>query len=285
MNGHQERAHSKFSASGAERWFNCSASVEAQEGMPDKDTEWSLEGTLAHEVLEQILASLILGRLLTWSNFVNKKGVSKTMYQHCLKAARFIHTLGLKLDSEVGVEERVYLKFIHPEMFGTYDGDIPEHFGVLHVFDFKYGAGHAVRPGPSKPGEPPNLQMLFYGIGLAHKYNYNFHTVRLWIIQPRIKGYDGPIYFDVPIQQLRSYVKDFKAAVWRVENKPEYKEGSWCHWCKAKTKCPLKRKAKLENAVDVFKSTPVKRAKQEDDEDGIEENYSQKKRSRLEKRK
>lgn len=258
MSAHGERAHSKFSASGAERWFNCSASVELSEGLPDKSTEWSVEGTLAHEVLEKIMRMMMAGQHVSWRDFYGQKDVNQVMFRHALNAATFMIRMGHKLQSEVGVEERIYLKFIHPEMFGTYDGDIPEHFGTLHVFDFKYGAGHAVRPGPAKPGGPPNLQMLFYGIGLAHKYNYNFHTVRLWIIQPRIKGYDGPTFWDVPINQLRSYVQDFKDAVWRVENKPEFKKGSWCHWCKAKSKCPLKRAAKLENAVDVFKMNPVK---------------------------
>ena len=52
---HKQRAHSKFSASGAERWFACPGSVELSEGVPDKETEWSKEGTLAHEVLEEIM--------------------------------------------------------------------------------------------------------------------------------------------------------------------------------------------------------------------------------------
>ncbi len=136
-------------------------------------------------------------------------------------------------------------------MFGTFDGAVLDHFGTLHVFDFKYGAGHAVSP-------KENLQMIFYGLGLAHKYQWNFQNVRLWIIQPRIKGYDGPTYWDISISDLKKYEQFFKDAVERVEKRPEFKEGSWCHWCKAKNACPLKKQMKDDKAIEMFKQNPLK---------------------------
>lgn len=243
------RAHSKFSASGAERWFECSASVEASEGQPDKTSVWAEEGTLAHKVLEDALNGqmpLVGAR--------PEGRVTFEMKQHVLNAAAFILNLARKLDAEFLVETRIYLPFIHPEMFGTFDGAVIDHFGTLHVFDFKYGAGHAVRP-------QENLQMIFYGLGLAHKYHWNFKNVRLWIIQPRIKGYDGPTYWDVDIEVLRGYVQTFREAVQRVEKNPEFKEGQWCHWCKAKSVCPLKQAAKFDKAVEIFKSNPLPKGK------------------------
>ena len=77
--------------------------------------------------------------------------------------------------SEILVETRIPLSFIHPEAFGTFDAAIVDYFGTLHVFDYKYGQGHAVSP-------TGNLQMILYGLGLAHRYQYNFKRVRLWII-------------------------------------------------------------------------------------------------------
>jgi hypothetical protein len=244
------RAHSKFSASGAERWFECSASVEACEGKPDIDTEWSKEGTLAHWLLEQIMLLLLAGKLAVYGQFEGKPGVSKVMFQHAKNAADFIVELGRKIGAEVLVESRVFLSFIHPEAFGTLDGAVLDYFGTLHVFDFKYGAGHAVRP-------EKNLQMIFYALALAYKYQWNFARVRLWIIQPRIRGYDGPTYWDVPLDVLQSYVAEFTKAVWRVENNPKFKEGPWCHWCKAKKTCPLKRETRETKAVDVFSNVPL----------------------------
>jgi len=165
-------------------------------------------------------------------------------------AAEFILDLYRKHPgSEVLVEDRIYLDFIHPEMFGTFDSAIVDYFGTLHVFDFKYGAGHPV-------SVQENLQMIFYGIGVAHKYQWNFKRIRLWIIQPRIKGYDGPVFWEVPTMVMKSYVDVFRNAVDNVlasrGRDEDFQEGPWCHWCKAKSKCPLKEAAKLEKAKSVF---------------------------------
>lgn len=245
---HSERAHSKLSASGAERWFNCPGSVELSEGQPDKSSPWALEGTQAHEVLEAIMVA-ILGR----APFKDEH--PDDMLTHGYNAARFILNIHDKLPgSEVLVETRIKLDFIHPEMFGTFDGAVIDHFGTLHVFDYKYGAGHFVSAGSA---QKPNYQMLFYGIGLAHRYQWNFKRVRLWIIQPRVKGYDGPVYWELTTEALKSYVDVFRAAVERVEKFPEkYVEGSWCHWCKAKAICPLKLQARNDKAQLVFKFEP-----------------------------
>lgn len=247
VGGHEQRAHSKFSASGAERWFKCPGSVQLSEGLPDKSSVWAEEGTRAHEVLEVLLIGL-----QQFATPQCPRSVPLEMFQHGINAAKFI--FGLHHDtvgSELLVETRIYLKFIHPEMFGTFDGAVVDHFGTLHVFDYKYGAGVAVGP-------KQNLQMIFYGIGLAHQYNWNFKRVRLWIIQPRIKGYDGPMFWELTIQELKNYVEDFQRAVDRVEAEPTtYAEGGHCHWCKAKKICPLKQQAKLEQAQMIFGKVPT----------------------------
>lgn len=254
--GHEERAHSKFSASGAERWFNCPGSVELSEGMPDKSSPWAIEGTQAHEVLEALMICELGGNdgadVESYLHIVKRK--PNEMIAHAADASKFITELHYRTpDSECLVENKTYLDFIHPEMFGTYDGAVIEHFGKLHVFDYKYGAGHAVSP-------KENLQMIFYAIGLAHFYRWNFKQVLTWIIQPRIKGYDGPLFWEIPIGRLMDYVPKFEAAVKRViQNPDEYVEGSWCHWCKAKSKCPLKTASKLEAAQSIFSINPFKK--------------------------
>lgn len=256
----KERAHSKFSASGADRWFSCPGSVKLSEGQPDKSSVWAEEGTKAHTALEMVLKALD-PNVFGMNNPYIKQELSKyplEMAQHALDAAYFIRGLEKKIpNSEVLVETRIYLSFIHPEMFGTFDGAVIDYFGTLHVFDYKYGAGHSVSP-------RENLQMIFYGIGLAEKYNWNFKKVRLWIIQPRIKGYDGPAFWEITIDELYKYVTYFEYAVKRVEKYPDrYVEGAWCWWCKAKAVCPLKIQAKIDSTIDIFKSKPL----DNDDED------------------
>lgn len=250
---HGERAHSKFSASGSERWMACPGSVALSEGLPDKSSPWAKEGTEAHEVLEQILIAGIEERVVARDAKNYKMPIE--MWRHGLDAANIILNLHRSIpDSEIMIETRTHLKFIHPDMFGTFDGAVVDHFGTLHVFDYKYGAGVPVSPGTPRS---PNFQMVFYGIGLAHQFNWNFSRVRLWIIQPRIKGYEGPLYVDLSIQELKSYVDVFKRGVEQVEKYPQkYTEGSHCHWCKAKSICPLKREIKLEKAKSVFSLPP-----------------------------
>lgn len=245
---HKERKHSKYSASGAERWTNCYGSVALSEGLPDKDTPWSLEGTKAHEVLEEVLNAAVSfgGTSVGHARF--DKSVPREMQAHAINAANFI--LGIREKhpgSELLVETRVHLPFIHPEMFGTFDSAVIDHFGTLHVFDYKYGVT-LVSP-------VNNLQMIFYGVALAYLYNWNFKKVRFWIIQPRVKGYDGPLFWDLPILVLKNEIREFKWAVEQIEKQPnKLKEGPWCHWCKAKGICPLKTDKRNEQAALVFSS-------------------------------
>lgn len=240
-----ERKHSKFSASGAERWMNCPGSVALSEGLPDKSSPYAIEGTEAHAVLEDILKSYIEGKS------VLKTVTTQEMIDHGENSARFIFALHRRLEgSDILVESRIKLDFIHPEMFGTFDGAVIDHFGTLHVFDYKYGAGVPVSPGTE---DNPNFQMLFYGIGLAHQYQWNFKRIRLWIIQPRVKSFDGPLYLEMTVPAVKSYIIRFERGVRRVEEKPdEFVEGKWCHWCKAKSICPLKRASKRMKDKDAF---------------------------------
>lgn len=262
---HGERKHSKFSASGAERWFKCSGSVALSEGIPDTTNQWAEEGTRAHEILEALLRIELSGNCgATIEEFghvlnFNKEGRDKQftfkqhkeMTFHAANTARFILKLGRKREATILVETRIYLDFIHPEAFGTFDGGVLEFFGVLDVVDFKYGARHSVSP-------RENLQMIFYALALAHKYDWNFETVRLWIDQPRGQGYDGASFWRMSIDELLAWVPIFEERVANVEFNPDvYTEGPWCHWCKGKKKCPVKREKKVAEAKQIFLQAPV----------------------------
>lgn len=250
--GHSERKHSKFSASGAERWLNCPGSVKLSEGLPDKSSPWAEEGTRAHEVLERILTTVLTeDSEQAICNIKLDKSTPAEMVGHALQAAKNILKIKEKHPgSTLLVESKVHLDFIHPEMFGTFDAAIIDYFGTLHVYDYKYGAGVSVSP-------KENLQMIFYGLGLAHLHHWNFKRVRLWIIQPRIKGYDGPVYWDLPTAMLKEYIEIFASGVAQVTVHPEkYNEGDWCQWCKAKNICPLKFQKKQEKTGSLFTKVP-----------------------------
>lgn len=241
------RKHSKFSASGAERWMKCPGSVELSEGIEEVSSPWAQEGTYAHEVLEQMLECRIeKGTVSTRDITVDV--MDENMYKHGVHAANFIIGIYKGCESEINVETKVSLEFLHPEMFGTLDSSVAEFFGILNIFDYKYGAGIAVSPGE-------NVQMIIYAIAVAHKYDWNFEKARLWIIQPRIKGYDGPVYWDVSMTELRYFwVPKLQDAIENVERNPKlFLEGGHCHWCKAKRICPLKTGKQIDKATEIFK--------------------------------
>lgn len=250
---HSGRKHAKLSASGSERWVNCPGSVKLSEGRPDKESIYSREGTLAHELLEAELFSRIFEGDPTFCPEPPWEGVDEDMRRHVRGVADFIYNLARRIPhAELLVEGKSDLSFISPDMWGTYDGAIIDLFGTLHVIDFKYGAGHVV-------SVRENLQAIFYALGLAHRFDWNFKRVRMWIIQPRVKGYDGPAYWECSIQELRGYVDFFKRAVDRVEKEPTtYVEGRWCYFCKGKSICPKIRERKLQEGKHVFSAVPKK---------------------------
>lgn len=247
----KERKHSKFSASGAERWFRCSGSIALSEGLPDTTNIYAEEGTRAHEVLETILRASLHAKSTTALRLTFAPDVPKEMVHHGMHAANHILKLFNKVSpAEIMVESRVWLDFIHPEAFGSLDTAIIEHFGTLHIADYKYGM--------SLVSPKENLQFLFYALAVAHKYNWNFRRVRMWTLQPRVRGFDGYVFWDIPIQELKSYIPKFREAIERVEKFPDvYTEGDHCYWCKAKSVCPLKTAKKLDQAIDIFKANKL----------------------------
>lgn len=244
---HSERAHSKFSASGAERWGNCPGSVGLSEGLPDKDSVWSIEGTRAHEVLEGYLR-IALGLPVEDFSVFDRHPYNEEMNTHAANAVDFI--LKIAGGAEVLCEHKVYLDWLNPEAFGTLDAAIVDYFGTLHIIDYKYGAGVAVSP-------RENLQMIFYALAVTHLHHWNFKSVRIWIIQPRIKSYDGPVFWDVSMKAMRAWETVFRDMIRQVEIAPNlFYEGPHCHWCRAKSICPLKTEKQVAKLKDVFEGVP-----------------------------
>jgi len=258
MSGHKKRKHSKFSASGSERWLNCAYSVEAEEGLPSKDSPWSLEGTEAHEVLETLWKMLYLKSFHKYMPLLKKE--ADPMVQNAMKMiTKVLEVKKTLVDPELLIEKRVHNEEIHPEMFGTVDGALVELFGTLHVFDYKYGQGHVVDP-------KENTQMIQYALGLLEEYDWNFEKVVLHICQPRASG-KGHKEWEVGIDEMRAYRELWRKGVARVEkggNKPF--AGSWCHWCKAKSICPIKVGKQNEKVSNMFNSSPL-----EEETNGLKE--------------
>lgn len=243
----EERKHSKYSASGAERWLACPGSVSLEEkSPPSKDSFWSKEGTEAHAVLEDIL----LNRTIANS-------VPKDMLAYTMQAAQKIWEIQDRSGrgAKLLVERRVFASFLHPEMFGTCDAIIPGlKKRVLHIIDFKYGAGHVVSP-------KENKQLIQYALSVADSYDWerSFDVAYLWILQPRA-GLKWASHWRVSIKDLRTrWAPLWAEGVRRVEGEPvKLLEGAHCHWCRARFhNCPLKLDIRRETSLSLFEANPL----------------------------
>lgn len=227
-----------------ERLEACPGSAALSEGLPDKSSPWALEGTEAHEVLEAVV--LNARDLKPIPPEIRRR--PQAMFSYAESACNFLIGLSIETKAVLSVETKVDLDFIHPDAGGTLDYSVPELFGTLHIIDYKYGAGHAV-------SSVDNLQLATYGVGEAEKYHWNFKRIRQWIIQPRVRGYDGPTFWELPtIEYKNRFVPRLRRIVERAETETDvYEEGPHCHWCKAKKICPLKVEGRIEKAKQIFK--------------------------------
>lgn len=128
---------------------------------------------------------------------------------------------------------------------------------VLHVYDYKHGAGVAVEA-------ENNLQLLTYaGLAMEH-FGREFDAVVLKIIQPRAQSYGGEEapkvkQWTVSPAQVKEHMAAVKAVaeIARREDAPLV-PGDHCRWCPAKPQCPkLHQLAVSEAKADFRLPSPV----------------------------
>ncbi|MGN0384577.1 MAG: DUF2800 domain-containing protein [Lachnospiraceae bacterium] len=184
----EEKSHALLSASGAKKWMNCPASARLEEKIPDEESEYAAEGTLAHSICELKLTKLFIDRNMsekTYKTRMNKlqkdplyqkemDGYTDLYVEHVMEVAN-----SFPAPPTVAVEKRLDYSNWAPEGFGT--GDCVLIYGVeLHVFDFKYGKRVVV-------SAEENPQLKCYGLGAIKEYSmiYPISKVVLHIVQPR----------------------------------------------------------------------------------------------------
>lgn len=228
-----EKAHAKLSASGSHRWMNCPGSIQLSQNAPvSGSSEYASEGTEAHECHEFLLKNRAK---FTAAQVQARKRWPDDMVDHAIDSVQFIVNKAADAgkDAEILCETKVDLSFVAPEMFGTVDAAIVDVFGTLWVIDYKYGAGVPVEV-------KDNSQLIYYALGIAHKYGYNFEEVILVVVQPRAEHIDGPIrWHQMSIDELMSWEFKFRDAAALTEDPlANLEPGDWCRWCPAKAICP-----------------------------------------------
>lgn len=230
MNDTQPKLHAKFSASGSERWLQCPGSIALSEKAPPQvESKYATEGTEAHACLEFIARNS--GKPAKVVRAMLQKKYPPTMVMHGLQT--FERIIKLKPPgAELLCETRVGLEFVEKGMFGTVDFGIVELFGILWVIDYKYGAGRLV--------DPDSTQLIYYALGIAHRFHFNFDKIRLAIAQPRIVHKDG--FFrthDMEVPELMAWTEKFKAGVEACKDPfAPLNPGRWCFFCPAQSICP-----------------------------------------------
>ena len=237
--------HAKYSPSHAAIWGTCTASLEAEAGIPDKSSAYAAEGTLAHAIAELKVLKKFTPMSLT--EYKNRLGKLKAdpLYQpemdgytdaYIDEITKVCHAFPQK--PYVVAEKRLHMEHIVPDCFGTADcvvicGD------ALHIFDFKYGKGVAV-------SADHNPQMRLYALGAVLEYALLFgepKTVTTHIVQPRLDNFDSE---EMQLAELTGWGADLKH---KMENAllygTEFVPGEHCRFCKAKSICRARAESLL----------------------------------------
>jgi hypothetical protein len=247
----KEKAHAKLSASGSEIWLECPGSVSLSEKAPPKtETIYMAEGTKAHKLLELWLLHI----LKTSMAFIIPKGYPKEMVGAVKIAVKEIEKRWNRGKNGTLIPERkIYLTNVGPEMWGTADVTILEHYGLLTVLDYKHGSGHVVEIEDPTTGAL-NTQAIYYALGAADEQDWDFIEAEIGIIQPRALHHAGAVRTKrIPIKQLKKYEDVFKKGVDEVNKpKPYFKFGPHCLWCVCKPICSEYKKSANNAAALAF---------------------------------
>ena len=221
LNDHKSRAHALLSASSAHRWLACPSSAVAAEAYPAQDTEFTREGTLAHEVAE----------LYARGDWTAAAGDLTQEMIDCAKGyADYIQELTKSDDAVVLLEQRVDFSPWVPDGFGTCDCIIIQG-NVLTIIDYKYGQGVAV-------SAEDNPQMKLYALGALNDFGiaYDIRRVEMHIYQPRINNIsDCALVVDDLLEWAENEVKPIAQKA--VKGKGAYNAGEWCKFCPHAGRC------------------------------------------------
>lgn len=225
LSKHSSRAHALLSASSAARWLACPPSAVAATLYKNEETEFTREGTLAHEVAELIAKGGTRERL----RFI-MDGVTEEMLD-CAEGYRdYIAELTKSGDAIILLEQRVDFSPWVPHGFGTCDCIIIEG-DTLTIIDYKFGKGVAV----SAEGNP---QMRLYALGALNDYGIAYDVARIetHIYQPRLNSITTETLTAEELMDWAETVVKPTAAV-AAEGKGDYAAGPHCKFCPHAGKC------------------------------------------------
>lgn len=256
-----EPAHTQRGPSGYSRWSVCTASPAAIEDahrkglIPvDNSSEYSREGTVAHYLLETALTIGCsprdwIGEELYVPDLKESFIISPEMGEETDKAYEYICAF-IGEGAILWVENKLKLDNVTPGEKGTADIVTLVQDGldlVLHVMDFKYGAGIPV------PVEN-NGQMQLYTIGafdqlLDYEQRKKVSKIFIHVVQPRMGNIAA---WEVTKGQLEKFRVEAngKFKITKDPLRREFVPGSHCRFCDFKTRCRTLKESIYKWAIE-----------------------------------
>ena len=252
--------HAKLSASGSHIWLHCTPAVELSKDFPDKDTEYTKEGTTAHKLAELKLDRIYgLMPLRSISAGLNKLKKSEyyndAMEEYVQKYVDWVeetyNAVGIdSADCELLTEQRLDFSAWVPGGFGTGDVVIIAD-GTLTVIDLKYGQGVRVNAFE-------NPQLMLYGLGAYDTFSVSndIRKVRMIINQIRL---DAISEYEISVEDLLKWGEEYvkPRAEMAMKGEGDQHPGDWCTFCKCKAVCRARAEEALEMAKHEFKDPPL----------------------------
>ncbi|EAG5888666.1 DUF2800 domain-containing protein [Listeria monocytogenes] len=242
--------HAKLSASGSSRWLNCTPSIALEAKFPEQKNGgvFAQEGTLAHSFAELLLQKF--NEEVTKAGYARKLNRLKknslydaSMIDHVevyttIVIEKFQEAHAADKNAVLSIEQQLDYSDYARGGFGTGDAVIVGN-GVVEIIDLKYGKGVPV-------SAEENSQLMLYGLGAynAFELDYDLHTVRMTIVQPRL---DDVTEFEMEVSDLLDWAENVvkPAALLADAGKGELNPGPWCKFCRARSICKARAEANL----------------------------------------
>ncbi|MBH0040773.1 DUF2800 domain-containing protein, partial [Pseudoalteromonas sp. SWN166] len=278
--------HARLSPSSAARWTSCTASVGAQEGVPNEGNEAARRGTACHQMLEEMLLDpsidpqSYLGRNLVflegrevWVNPGCAGPLSKeivTIDQELIDisttAVNYVRERAALTGAEMLVERAVPIGQFTGEEGATGRTDVTLIYGTtVEVIDLKGGRGRVdaydvIVPATTDmiTGKPvpevvrANLQMAGYALGTIEELGllYDIRDVVMTIVQPAIGHLST---YSCSIDELREVEAFLRQKAEETRTNPQYvPSADACHFCRASGNCKAQTEMVVNLALEGF---------------------------------